>query len=62
MSAAARRRRQESQESLDVELIDLPSAARWREWMLRVEAAVFASARPVPREALVRVVGQSLPL
>ena len=27
--------------------------------MLRVEAAVFASARPVPREALVRVVGQS---
>ena len=59
MSAAARRRRQESQESLDVELIDLPSAARWREWMLRVEAAIFASARPVPREALVRVVGQS---
>ena len=26
--------------------------------MLRVEAAIFASARPVPREALVRVVGE----
>jgi segregation and condensation protein B len=26
--------------------------------MLRVEAAIFASAKPVPREALVRVVGQ----
>jgi segregation and condensation protein B len=27
--------------------------------MLRVEAAVFASARPVPREALVRLVGEA---
>ena len=26
--------------------------------MLRVEAAIFASAKPTPREALVRVVGQ----
>jgi segregation and condensation protein B len=58
MTAAARRRR-ESDEALDVELLDLPPAARWREWMLRVEAAVFASAKPVPRDALVRVVGQN---
>ena len=58
MSAAARRRRQNSEDVLDVELADLPPAARWREWMLRVEAAIFASARPVPREALVRLVGQ----
>jgi segregation and condensation protein B len=58
MSAAQRRRRRESQESLDVDLADLPLPARWREWMLRVEAAIFASAKPVPREALVRVVGQ----
>jgi segregation and condensation protein B len=58
MSAAARRRRQEGDEPLDVKLLDLPAAARWREWMLRVEAAIFASAKPVPREALVRVVGQ----
>jgi segregation and condensation protein B len=59
MSAAPRRRRRESQESLDVDLIDLPAAARWREWMLRVEAAIFASAKPVPREALVRLVGEN---
>jgi len=59
MTAAARRRRRESEESLDVELADLPPAARWREWMLRVEAAVFASQKPVPREALVRLVGEA---
>jgi segregation and condensation protein B len=59
MTAAASRRRRGGDESLDVELADLPPAARWREWMLRVEAAIFASARPVPREALVRVVGQA---
>ena len=58
MSAGPRRRRRESEESLDVELAELPAAARWREWMLRIEAAIFASAKPVPREALVRVVGQ----
>jgi segregation and condensation protein B len=59
MSAAARRRQRGGDESLDVELIDLPPAARWREWMLRVEAAIFASQKPVPREALVRLVGES---
>jgi chromosome segregation and condensation protein ScpB len=59
MTAAARRRQRSGDESLDVELADLPPAARWREWMLRVQATIFASARPVPREALVRVVGQT---
>ena len=58
MSAAPRRRQRDGEELLDVELIDLPPAARWREWMLRVEAAIFASEKPVPREALVRLVGQ----
>jgi segregation and condensation protein B len=58
MSAAARRRRRNRDDVLDVDLIDLPPAARWREWMLRVEAAIFASAKPVPREALVRLVGR----
>jgi chromosome segregation and condensation protein ScpB len=58
-TAYERRRRQESQESLDVELADLPAAARWREWMLRVEAAIFASVRPVPRETLVPLVGDA---
>jgi segregation and condensation protein B len=59
VSAAPRRRRRDGEESLDVELADLPAAARWREWMLRVEAAIFASARPVAREALVRLVGEN---
>jgi segregation and condensation protein B len=59
MTAAARRRQGGGDESLDVELADLPPAARWREWMLRVEAAVFASSRPVPREALARLVGEA---
>jgi segregation and condensation protein B len=59
VTAAPRRRRRDGEESLDVELADLPPAARWREWMLRVEAAIFASQKPVAREALVRLVGES---
>ncbi len=43
---------------LDRELTDLPSELRWREWMRRIEAVLFASASPVPREDLARVVGQ----
>jgi segregation and condensation protein B len=42
---------------LDRELEDLPPPLRWREWMGRVEAVVFASAPPVLREDLARVVG-----
>ena len=41
----------------DRELEDLPPELRWREWMLRVEAVIFASAEPVPRETLARVIG-----
>ena len=59
MSASPRRRRLDRDGGLDVELADLPPAARWREWMLRVEAAIFASQKPVPREALVRLVGEA---
>ena len=43
---------------LDRELDDLPAELRWREWMRRIEAVLFASASPVPREDLARVVGQ----
>lgn len=43
---------------LDRELADLPPDLRWREWMRRIEAALFASASPVQREDLARVVGQ----
>ena len=44
---------------LDTELEDLPAPARWREWMGRVEAAIFASAEPTSRENLARVVGKA---
>ncbi|CAD0217376.1 Segregation and condensation protein B [Rhizobium rhizogenes] len=42
----------------DRELEDLPQELRWREWMLRIEAVIFASAEPVSRETLARVVGK----
>jgi segregation and condensation protein B len=42
----------------DRELEDLPPELRWREWILRVEAVIFASAEPVTRETLSRVVGR----
>jgi chromosome segregation and condensation protein ScpB len=44
---------------LDTELDDLPAPARWREWMGRVEAAIFAAAEPVKRDNLARVVGKA---
>ncbi len=47
---------------LDLELDDLPAPARWREWMGRVEAAIFAAAEPVLRENLARVVGKACSL
>jgi segregation and condensation protein B len=43
---------------LDRELTDLPADLRWREWMRRIEAVLFASATPVGRDDLARVVGQ----
>lgn len=42
----------------DHELVDLPQELRWREWMGRIEAVLFASTSPVEREDLARVVGQ----
>lgn len=45
---------------LDTELADLPPELRWREWMDRIEAVIFASASPVPRADLSRVVGQGV--
>ncbi|NSY40120.1 SMC-Scp complex subunit ScpB [Leisingera sp. ANG59] len=47
-------------QTLDRELDDLPAELRWREWMRRIEAVLFASASPVPREDLARVVGQGV--
>lgn len=50
--------RDHADQELDRELEDLPPDLRWREWMRRIEAVLFASASPVPREDLARVVGQ----
>ncbi|MER9222710.1 SMC-Scp complex subunit ScpB [Mesorhizobium sp. M0644] len=44
---------------VDTELEHLPAGLRWREWMGRVEAVVFAASEPVPREVLARVVGKN---
>ncbi len=47
---------------LDRELADLPPELRWREWKARVEAVLFAAAKPVTREILARVVGRDCAL
>ncbi|KIF65993.1 transcriptional regulator [Streptomyces sp. AcH 505] len=51
-------RRARAKAYLDLELADLPAELRWREWMGRVEAVIFASPAPVTREVLARVVGR----
>ncbi|MGO6746627.1 SMC-Scp complex subunit ScpB [Rhizobium ruizarguesonis] len=51
-------RRPRPKEGLDTELTDLPPELRWREWMGRVEAVIFASAEPVTRETLAGLVGR----
>jgi segregation and condensation protein B len=45
---------------LDCDLNDLLPEQRWHVWMRRIEAVLFASAAPVPREDLARVVGQGV--
>jgi segregation and condensation protein B len=52
-------RRAKADVPLDLDLADLPPELRWREWMGRVEAVIFASTAPVGREVLARVVGKS---
>lgn len=44
----------------DRELTDLPPELRWSAWLRRVEAVLFASRAPVPREDLARVVGREV--
>lgn len=43
---------------LDTELDALPPELRWREWMTRVEAVIFAAPEPVTRDMLARLVGR----
>jgi len=71
MAEAARRRggsrsddrrsgeRRSADQLLDRELDHLPPEARWREWMHRVEATIFAASEPVRRDTLARIVGKS---
>jgi chromosome segregation and condensation protein ScpB len=55
---AGRGRGRQEDVLLDRELDHLPPEARWREWMNRVEAIIFAAAEPVGRETLAGVVGR----
>ena len=55
-------RRPTQEPDFDRELADLPAELRWREWKARVEAVLFAAAKPVGREILARVVGQACAL
>ncbi|ACB96409.1 SMC-Scp complex subunit ScpB [Beijerinckia indica] len=50
-------RRSRSDPSFERELEALPPALRWREWLRRVEALLFAAAEPVSRDVLAQVVG-----
>ena len=50
--------RDNSKTDLDREMADLPPELRWRAWLRRIEAVLFASASPVARDDLARVVGQ----
>ena len=66
MAEAARRRggsrpgeRRSADHLFDRELDHLPPDARWREWMHRVEATIFAASEPVDRETLAKIVGKS---
>jgi len=51
------RRAKQQQENFDRELAEVPAPLRRREYMMRIEAVIFAAAKPVPREILAAVVG-----
>lgn len=55
----ARRAGQTESLEFDPELAELPPEVRWREWMNRIEAVLFAAPHPVEREILARVVGRA---
>jgi segregation and condensation protein B len=50
-------RRARPKPGFDRELSDLPAPLRWREFMMRVEAVIFAASQPVMRETLSAVIG-----
>ncbi|MDN5925558.1 MAG: SMC-Scp complex subunit ScpB [Hyphomicrobiales bacterium] len=62
MTEAARKKRKSVDGGdglFDRELDHLPPEARWREWMNRVEATIFAASEPVGRDTLARIVGKT---
>lgn len=58
----AKHARQSESLDFDPELTVLPAEARWREWMNRIEAVLFAAPAPVERAALARIVGREVSL
>ena len=65
MTSDAKRKHSKPKEAgresvFDRELEDLPQELQWRAWMGRIEAVLFASATPVDRDDLARVVGQGV--
>jgi chromosome segregation and condensation protein ScpB len=50
-------RRAKPKTAFDRELADLPAPLRRREYMMRVEAVIFAASRPVSREILSALIG-----
>lgn len=48
--------------AIDLELSDHPAELRWRIWMGRVEAVIFASPKPVATRVLSAVVGKECDL
>lgn len=59
MAAGGTRAKGRNTPLFDPELEHLPPDARWREWMNRVEAVIFAASQPVSRTDLARVVGRN---
>ncbi|MCW2319303.1 chromosome segregation and condensation protein ScpB [Rhodoblastus acidophilus] len=53
------RRASKPEPEFDRELDDLPPDLRWREWMGRVEAVIFAAPAPVGRDVLQKFVGRA---
>lgn len=60
MGDETRQRRQS--ELYDRELDHLPPEMRWREWMARVEAVIFAAKEPVGRDTLSGIIGKECSL
>ena len=58
MTAEAKQKPPELDREFDRDLAELPHDLRWRAWMGRVEALIFASTSPTTRDDLARVVGQ----